>query len=59
MVGWAFGVRMTTDLVTQALDMALMTRMPPSDTPQPTRSNISTAKNPNAAISVHFSVSRP
>ena len=27
-VGWAFGVRMTADLVTQALDMALMTRKP-------------------------------
>ena len=25
-VGWAFGVRLTADLVTQALDMALMTR---------------------------------
>ena len=29
-VGWAFGVRMTADLVTQALDMALMTRKPQS-----------------------------
>jgi putative transposase len=29
-VGWAFGVRMTADLVTQALDMALMTRQPHS-----------------------------
>lgn len=27
-VGWAFGVRMTSDLVTQALNMALMTRKP-------------------------------
>ena len=29
-VGWAFGVRMTADLVTQALDMALVTRKPQS-----------------------------
>jgi putative transposase len=29
-VGWAFGVRMTADLVTQALDMALMSRQPHS-----------------------------
>ncbi len=29
-VGWAFGVRMTAELVTQALDMALMTRKPQS-----------------------------
>ena len=29
-VGWAFGVRMTAELVTQALDMALMTRKPES-----------------------------
>jgi putative transposase len=29
-VGWAFGVRMTADLVTQALDMALMSRQPQS-----------------------------
>ena len=29
-VGWAFGVRITADLVTQALDMALMTRKPQS-----------------------------
>ena len=29
-VGWAFGVRMTADLVTQALNMALMTRKPQS-----------------------------
>ena len=29
-VGWAFGVRMTADLVTQALEMAVMTRKPQS-----------------------------
>ena len=29
-VGWAFGVRMTADLVTQALEMAWMTRKPQS-----------------------------
>ena len=29
-VGWALGVRMTADRVTQALDMALMTRKPQS-----------------------------
>ena len=29
-VGWAFGVRMTADLVTQALNMARMTRKPQS-----------------------------
>ena len=29
-VGWAFGVRMTADLVTKALDMALMNRKPQS-----------------------------
>ena len=31
-VGWAFGVRMTAELVTQALDMALMTRKPGAGT---------------------------
>ena len=30
MVGWAFGERMTTDLVILALNMALMTRKPQS-----------------------------
>ena len=30
-VGWAFGVRMTAELVTQALDMALMTRKPSAE----------------------------
>ena len=30
-VGWAFGVRMTADLVTQALNMALMTRKPSAE----------------------------
>ena len=32
-VGWAFGVRMTSDLVMQALDMALMTRKPGTGAP--------------------------
>ena len=30
-VGWAFGARMTADLVTQALNMALMTRKPSTE----------------------------
>lgn len=29
-LGWAFGERKTSDLVTQALNMALMTRKPES-----------------------------